>query len=137
MKTLNLFVDTSYLLALYNPKDQYHKRAVTIKEKITVKHKLWITEAVLTEIGNSWSSVGLREKACILIESCYKLSSVIVIPSSDVLFQKSFSLYRARQDKNWSLTDCMSFVVMQENRLTEVLTTDEHFQQAGFSALLL
>lgn len=76
MKTLNLFVDTSYLLALYNPKDQYHKRAVAIKGEITVKHKLWITEAVLTEIGNSWSRVGLREKACILIESCYKLSSV-------------------------------------------------------------
>lgn len=137
MNTLNVFVDTSYLLALYNPKDQYHKRAVAVKGTITVKHKLWITEAVLTEIGNSWSRVGLREKACILIESCYKLSSVTVIPSSDVLFQKAFSLYRSRQDKDWSLTDCMSFVVMQENRLTEALTTDDHFQQAGFSALLL
>lgn len=137
MKTLNLFVDTSYLLALYNPKDQYHKQAVAVKGKITLKHKLWITEAVLTEIGNSWSRVGLREKACILIENCYKLSSVTVIPSSDVLFQKAFSLYCARKDKDWSLTDCMSFVVMRENKLTEALTTDEHFQQAGHTALLL
>jgi predicted nucleic acid-binding protein len=46
-------------------------------------------------------------------------------------------IYRNRSDKSWSFTDCASFVVMQEQRLDSALTTDSHFSQAGFRALLL
>jgi predicted nucleic acid-binding protein len=54
-----------------------------------------------------------------------------------LLFDMAFTLYGNRPDKSWSLTDCASFVVMRERGLTEALTTDEHFRQAGFRALLL
>ena len=48
----------------------------------------------------------------------------------------AFDLYSRRSDKEWRMTDCVSFVVMHERGLIEALTMDQHFQQAGFRALL-
>jgi predicted nucleic acid-binding protein len=62
---------------------------------------------------------------------------VMILPSDNQLFQKGVHLYASRPDKEWSLTDCISFVVMTQQRLTEALTGDRHFEQAGFRALLL
>lgn len=59
-----------------------------------------------------------------------------VIPASSGLFRASLGLYRKRLDKDWSLTDCVSFVVMEEKAITGALTGDTHFEQAGFTALL-
>ena len=61
---------------------------------------------------------------------------VTIIPLSEILHQKAFQLYCQRNDKNWGIVDCISFTVMGERRITEALTTDIHFQQAGFRALL-
>jgi hypothetical protein len=61
---------------------------------------------------------------------------VVVVPSSRDLFDRAMGLYRSRPDKDWSLTDCVSFVVMRERGITEALTGDHHFEQAGFRALL-
>ncbi len=57
------------------------------------------------------------------------------VPLTDELYQQAFDLFRDRPDKEWGLIDCASFVVMQRG-LTEALTPDEHFEQAGFRALL-
>lgn len=62
---------------------------------------------------------------------------VDIVPASSQLFTAAFELYRSRQDKDWGLTDCASFVVMNERGVSEALTTDAHFRQAGFRALLL
>ena len=62
--------------------------------------------------------------------------SVEVLPLSEALFRQGFGLYRQRLDKEWGLTDCISFMVMQERGITEALTADHHFRQAGFLALL-
>jgi predicted nucleic acid-binding protein len=59
-----------------------------------------------------------------------------VIPLDSLLLQRGLDLFAGRPDKNWSLTDCISFVVMQDEGLTEALTADGHFEQAGFKALL-
>lgn len=59
-----------------------------------------------------------------------------VIPVDNVLFRRAVEFYQAHEDKEWGLTDCISFIVMQEHGLTEALTTDKHFQQSGFRALL-
>ncbi len=64
-------------------------------------------------------------------------SFVTIVLLSEDLYARAFRLYRERADKEWGLTDCVSFVVMQERKISEALTTDEHFQQAGFHALLL
>jgi predicted nucleic acid-binding protein len=62
--------------------------------------------------------------------------TVTIIPISETLYQKAFQLYCQRTDKNWGIVDCISFIVMTQRRITEALTTDLHFQQAGFRALL-
>ena len=59
-----------------------------------------------------------------------------IVPISEPLYTQALHLYRQRPDKEWGITDCISFIVMQNRDLTEALTTDEHFQQAGFRALL-
>ena len=59
-----------------------------------------------------------------------------VFPASQDLFDAGVSLYSRRQDKDWSLTDCISFAVMQQQGLTDALTADHHFEQAGFTLLM-
>ncbi len=61
---------------------------------------------------------------------------VEIVPLDEQLVARAFQLYRQRMDKEWGMTDCISFVVMQERGIAGALTTDEHFQQAGFRALL-
>ncbi|MBI4581577.1 MAG: type II toxin-antitoxin system VapC family toxin [Planctomycetes bacterium] len=63
-------------------------------------------------------------------------SAVEIVPFSEELFRAGIELYRDRPDKSWSLTDCLSFVVMQRQVLVEALTRDHHFEQAGFTVLL-
>ncbi len=59
-----------------------------------------------------------------------------IIPPDQTLFEEGIQLYTNRSDKAWSLTDCISFVVMQREGITEALTGDHHFEQAGFTTLL-
>jgi predicted nucleic acid-binding protein len=61
----------------------------------------------------------------------------VVVPATAELFAAGMKLFRSRIDKEWGLTDCTSFVIMQERKLHESLTSDDHFRQAEFSALLL
>jgi predicted nucleic acid-binding protein len=70
------------------------------------------------------------------IDDLRRQSKFLIIPPTQQLFDAGFELYRKRPDKNWSLTDCISFTVMQERSITEALTGDHHFEQAGFAALL-
>jgi hypothetical protein len=98
--------------------------------------RLLTTWAVLLEIGNALSRVQYRHAAIQLLCSLRTDPSVEIIPHSDQLFDQALKLYSERPDKEWGLTDCVSFVVMQARSMTEALTTDEHFQQAGFRALL-
>jgi hypothetical protein len=59
-----------------------------------------------------------------------------VIPLTKEGYDRAFRLFRDRPDKEWSLVDCLSFVVMTERGITEALTTDHHFRQAGFTIML-
>ena len=60
-----------------------------------------------------------------------------VVPFQPELIDSAMQLYRTRPDKNWSLTDCLSFVVMERRHLTDALTTDGHFEQAGLKVMML
>ena len=66
----------------------------------------------------------------------YAHARTTVIPASRELLEHGMHLYRHRQDKDWSLTDCISFVVMEDEKIMDALTGDRHFQQAGFKPLL-
>lgn len=98
--------------------------------------QLMTTEFVLVEVANALSAPSTRPQAVKLIDGLRQLSAVQIVPASQELFADGLMLYRDRQDKEWSLTDCMSFVVMQRERITQAFTSDRHFEQAGFIKLL-
>ncbi len=132
-----IFLDTSYAIALSIRQDSFHKRAVALSRDIeAAAKKLVTTHAVILEIANALASVRYRQGAVKLLESLEVDASVEIIAFSQDLFDKAFHLYKHRPDKEWGLTDCMSFVVMTERGITEALTTDKHFSQAGFEVLM-
>lgn len=136
MKTCRFFLDTAYVLALLNPNDTYHKQAKALLPSIQSAQEVWITEAVLIEIGNALARSD-RSAAVAFINSCYVTPNVRVVPVGSPLLKRAIDFYNNREDKEWGLTDCISFIVMEDYGLMEALTTDEYFQQAGFHALLL
>jgi predicted nucleic acid-binding protein len=96
------------------------------------------TEYVLTEVANHLvGSQRGREKFGGFLTNLFDDPNTSIIESNHDLWMRGIVLYLRRPDKSWSLTDCISFVVMNEHGLTEALTADHHFEQAGFTALLL
>lgn len=133
-----VFLDASYAIALSVPKDNYNQQAVLLADRLEkAKTQMVTTQAVLLEIGNALSRLRHRYAAVMLLQALEADPNVIIITLSEELFLHAVKLYTTRPDKKWGLTDCVSFVVMQERKITEALTVDEHFQQAGFRALLL
>ena len=94
------------------------------------------TEFVLLEVANFCVSGDQRAVFLRLIANLRRAAAVEIVPASAWDFQRGLDLFAARPDKEWSLTDCISFAVMQERELTEALTADVHFEQAGFRAIL-
>lgn len=133
-----LFLDTSYAVALAVRTDPFHHKARAISSGIELKKaKLVTTRAIALEIGNSLAKQRQRPGAVQLLDSLDSDPRIEVVPLSDSLYRRGFDLFRQRMDKEWGLTDCISFLVMQDRGLTDSLTTDHHFEQAGFRALLL
>lgn len=128
-----LFADSFYYLALANRRDSAHRRALRQAESLAAP--IVTTAWVLTEVANSMSRARDRAGFSTLLQLIRADAEVTIIPASQDLFERGINLYR-RPDKDWSLSDCISFVVMKERRLTEALTGDHHFEQAGFRALL-
>ena len=135
MNLERFFLDTAYVQALVNPRDRYHDVAQSLFPRVRVASEVWVTEAVLVEIGNALARTR-RKEAAAFIHRCYATANIIVVPVDTVLLRRALDLYHNRPDKDWGLTDCLSFIVMQDHTLVDALTTDEHFQQAGFRALL-
>lgn len=131
-----LFLDTAYVLARVDRRHQHHRLAVALGRRVRDAAEVWTTEAVLIEIGNGLSATH-RDEAVRFIRQCYQTSNIRVESLDTPLLSRALTLYEARPDKLWGLTDCISFAVMENHRLTEALTSDRHFHQAGFRALLL
>jgi len=132
-----LFADTVYWIALTNSFDQYHAKAVEASSALG-SCRLFTTEAVLTEFLNALADKGprIRAAAVEMVEAIMTNSHVTVIPQSHRTFNRNLAFYKARPDKGYSLTDCGSMLLMRERHLSEALTTDRHFEQEGFVALL-
>jgi predicted nucleic acid-binding protein len=129
------FADTYYFLALRNPKDEGHAKAVAATAKLAPR-KLVTTSWVLTEVADALAKPANRPGFARLIEMLAAFPDAMVLPPTQALFDEGVTLFNARADKEWSLTDCVSFVVMTQLGITEALTGDHHFEQAGFVALL-
>jgi uncharacterized protein len=133
----DLFLDTAYAIALVVSRDAYHLRARRIATELNRSSSRFVTTtAVLLEIGDSLSRPGYRAAAVRLIDSLANDPQAIVVPLSERLYARAFDLFRSRPDKEWGLTDCVSFIVMRDRGITDALTADRHFEQAGFKALL-
>src|SRR5439155_12462168 len=116
--------------------DQYTLRALfPATQPETNDRPLITTPAVLIEIGNALAKQRYRAAAVQLLNALHADASVEIIALTDDLYFEAFALYQSRTDKDWGLTDCISFVVMTQRRLTDALTSDQHFEQAGFRAL--
>lgn len=132
-----VFLDTAYAIALSVESDEHHARAEELADLLeAAATRLVTTRAVLLEIGNALSKKRYRKAAVELLDSLEHDPQVEILSLTEELYEKALELFRNRPDKEWGLVDCVSFVVMQERGLTEALTTDEHFEQAGFHPLL-
>jgi uncharacterized protein len=132
-----VFLDTSYAVAYFSTRDEFHAKALELSKRLDNSDtRLVTTQAVMIEIANALSKAAYRQAAIIFLEALETSPSVDIVAISQDLFDKAFQLYKSRLDKEWGLTDCMSFVVMSERKITDALTTDRHFSQAGFSVLL-
>jgi len=124
-----VFLDTAYAIALSSPTDLFHQRAVQLADELkSAGTRLVTTRAILLEIGNALSRQRYRRAAAMLLDSLEADPRVEIIPLSEQLYTRVSQLYRERPDKEWALTDCVSFVVMEDRGINEALTTDEHFQ---------
>lgn len=129
-----VFVDTAYVLALVNERDQYHERAKELADYFEGQ-PLLITDAILLEIGNALAR-GFKKQAIEIIGHFIESEEVEIVRHTAQIFDKAFALYRKYDDKEWSLVDCISFIVMRERGIKQALTFDAHFQQAGFTPIM-
>jgi predicted nucleic acid-binding protein len=129
------FVDTAYAVALANVRDSLHSRALALDRQIESEGvQLVTTEGVLLEIATALRSVRLRQIAVGAVERFWH-NSIVVELTADLLHE-SWEMYKRHSDKEWSWVDTISFVVMRREGMTEALTSDHHFEQASFRALL-
>lgn len=129
-----IFADTYYFIALLSPTDNDHARVTRLASQLSTK--ISTTAWVLNEVADGLCMPPIRTTVARFIERMLQDQSVEVIRCDDQLYRAGFQLYSQRPDKEWSLTDCISFVVMQQRQIREALTADRHFEQAGFIALL-
>jgi predicted nucleic acid-binding protein len=125
----SIFADTWFFIAWLDPDDAKHQEALDWLEMSS--DFIITTRWVLTELANALGGTPLRQCTATLLQSIETDPFFTVIQPSDNLYVRGLKLYASRSDKNWSLTDCISFVVMQDREITEALTGDHHFEQAG------
>ncbi len=131
-----VFADTSYWIALVNPRDQLHAKAVSVTQQLS-SARIMTSEMVLTEVLNSFSDGGpLRHAVGSMVQRLRSNRDVIIVPQTSEQFESALRRYKQTADKSWSLTDCASFQVMETEQMQAALTHDQHFAQAGFEALL-
>ena len=129
-----VFADTAYYLALLNVHDELHGRSVALTPGFN--DRLLTTTWVLTEVADALCRPVFRSTVVEFITALQNDPQVTIVPASQELFEIGFDLFARRADKEWSLTDCISCMVMQEHGVTDVLTSDHHFEQMGFRTLL-
>jgi len=129
-----LLADTSFFVAYLNPREACHDLAV---EWMTASpERIVTTEWILAELGNYLAQGKNRRLFGLLVRALSAEERVEIVPADHSSFLDALALYVRRPDKSWSFTDCASFRLMKARRIRDALTTDHHFEQAGFRALL-
>jgi hypothetical protein len=128
------FADTSFYVASLSPRDALHGRAEAVGRGF--RGRVVTTEYVLLEVATFFSAPPNRPVFLALLDALRRDPDVDVVRASADLWDRGVARFAARPDKAWSLTDCVSFIVMEDRGLADALTADHHFEQAGFVALL-
>lgn len=128
------FADTSLFVAFLNRADSHHKQAVDVMAHSS--GPIFTTAWVIVELGNFLSGSLSRHLFAGLVRDLRQDPRFTILPPDKISLDAGIQIYNRRKDKTWSLTDCISFVVMREKHLSEALTADHHFEQAGFVAIL-
>ncbi len=132
-----VFVDTSAIIALLNATDEYHTKASRLNNELLENQVRFITtSAVMNEILDGFSKLHLRRSGIVYFDAFNQSQHAGMIHVSKPIFGAGIDLFRKRPDKEWSLTDCISFIVMKRYRIRDDFTIDHHFEQAGFRKLL-
>ncbi len=129
-----VFADTAYYVAFLSATDAHHEAAVDWSNRLL--GRIVVTEYVIVELGSALSGMSDRVAYSSFVRQLLVDPNTLIIPASGTLFAEGLRLFAGRPDKEWSLVDCISFVVMKQRRLRDALSTDQHFNQAGFHALL-
>jgi predicted nucleic acid-binding protein len=129
-----VFVDTGYLLALEIANDQHHQAAVQHWQRIvTTLPPLVTTSYVFDEVVTFFNSRGHHAKAVQVGNDLLRSASLQLIHVDEGLFYEGWTYLQRHHDKDYSLTDCISFVVMQRLSISTAFAFDRHFVQAGFT----
>ncbi len=132
-----VFADSGYWIALWNPRDTLHRRAMAVTDALGTSAVV-TTQLVLTEALDAMAGMGefRRRFAARMVQALEDNPAVEIVPQTDFQFRTAVERYTSRSDQRWGLTDCASFLVMEERGLTQALAYDRDFEQAGFIALL-
>lgn len=128
-----VFADTFYYLALLDERDPTHDRAVAASK---INRPIVTTEFIVLEIADGCARAEDHADFLALLEGMRRNPRLNIIPVDPKLLQDGIDHFARHDDKNWSLTDCISFVVMRYRGIQEALTADHNFEQAGFTILL-
>lgn len=134
---MKVFVDTAAWIALLNINDALHVRARQIRGTLQQQKVVLVTtEFVLLEVADALCTPAVRGQTVAFINRLRQVKRLQIIPVSQTLLADGWALYSQRPDKDWGLTDCISFVVMTQEQIAQAFTSDHHFEQAGFVKLL-
>lgn len=132
-----VFVDTSAWIALINLDDDWNEQAKKVKLKLQQDNCSLVTsDFVFLEVADALTAPKIRSRTINFINRLKSLSGLEVISINQSLLDAGWQLYSHRLDKDWGLTDCINFVIMQQQGITLAFTSDKHFEQAGFTRLL-
>jgi len=133
----SVFADADYWVALLHPVEQLHETAKRMSAQLRPV-RIVTSEMVLAEVLNILGKRGeaVRKSACEAVRQMRANPNVTVVPQTSAQFVEALNYHCGHMDKQWGQVDCASFLTMREVGLTEALTYDKHFEQAGFKALL-
>ncbi len=129
------FLDTVAFVGVVDRRDQFHGLVTSYLD--TFEGKMLTTEWVIVESLDSLAEPSYRSSAIGMIERFHTNPMVEIVPFDGRIYRDAYKLYRNRPDKGWSLTDCTSFVIMEQRKVIRALTADHHFRQAGFIPVFL
>ena len=132
--TRTFFADTFYFIALLNSRDPAHAKAIYFSRLSSVRFVT--TEYVLLELADAFHKAPSRAEFLAIWNLLHREPSFRIVPGNSNILGRGVQLYKQRADKEWQLTDCISFTLMKDMGIADALTGDKHFEQAGFNALL-